>query len=42
MRHISNQENARNPNYDADRVGDYETYKGQRDEYLREQKTSGE
>jgi len=42
MRHISNQENAQNPNYDADRVGDYGQYKVQRDEQLREQKKTGE
>jgi hypothetical protein len=42
MRHISNQENARNPNYDAERVGDYGQYKARRDEYLRERKKAGE
>jgi len=42
MRHISNQENAQNPNYDAESVGDYGRYRAQRDEHLREQKKRGE
>ena len=38
MRHVSNQENARNPNYDPEKVGDYGQYRARRDEQLREQK----
>lgn len=42
LRHISNQENAQNPNYDPEKVGDYGKYEVQRDEYLRGQKAEGE
>jgi hypothetical protein len=42
LRHISNQENAQNPNYDPEKVGDYGEYKVQRDEYLREKKDGSE
>jgi hypothetical protein len=42
LRHISNQENAQNPNYDPEKVGDYGEYEVRRDEYLQEQKAESE
>jgi hypothetical protein len=41
MRHISNQGNAQNPDYDAEKVGDYGQYRVRRDEHLREQEKAG-
>jgi len=34
MRYISNQENAGNPQYDPDRIDEYEEYRSRREGYL--------
>ena len=34
MRHISNEENAQNPNYDPDNIEDYNLYKARREREL--------
>ena len=38
MRSLSNENNARNPNYDPDAVPSYQEYEAQREQYLKDRK----